>query len=117
MFLPVFFISMAFGYPPKVKKVITFKGSEEAFIMLAEKAFDNLNWRLVEESKFILRAETPHTWMSEKDIFTIMIHQQEATLESRYGGKGGGWDYGKNAKNIKDFLAELERLENSGMFV
>lgn len=108
---------MAFGYPPKVKKHLHFKGSEEAFKMLAEKAIENLSWKLIEESDYILRAETPHSWRSEKDLFTIMIHRNEAVIESRYGGKGGGWDYGKNAKNIQDFLKEIERLESSGMFV
>lgn len=99
---------MAFGNPPKyVFEYELGDMTREHFLLFATEAIAKLNWKLQYVGEGVLGAVTKFSWRSWAEEFKVNIENGVATIRSECSGSQL-WDWGKNKKNIEDFIFEVE---------
>ena len=76
----------------------------------AQRAAANLGWHLMPAAEGCLHAVWTSKVFGFKDDVVIQFHGEEGTLvrvESR--SRGGVFDFGQNARHVREFFDELER--------
>lgn len=103
---------MAFGFSPKFTQGFQLENlSKEQFLALSVEAASQLGWNIsfLNESGFI--AYTKFSMSSWGEEITVTIHEERVEAKSVCTGSQL-FDWGKNKKNIEDFLLTLKKLRD-----
>jgi rhomboid protease GluP len=104
---------MAFGFSPNHVQDFQLNNlNKEQFLVLALESANKLGWKVsyIGENGFI--AHTKFSWRSWSEEVTIKIENDIAHIESACTGSQT-IDWGKNKKNIAQFLEKIDVLKNS----
>ncbi|MDF2188627.1 rhomboid family intramembrane serine protease [Paraflavitalea sp. CAU 1676] len=104
---------MAFGFTPTYVEQFPLESiSREDFFVLAVEAIDRLKWNLFHGSAAGLIANTRISWSSWGADVKILIGDTTVTLSSSSTGSEI-YDWGKNKKNIRQFVELVQELERT----
>ncbi|SFW25591.1 rhomboid protease GluP [Sinomicrobium oceani] len=103
---------MAFGFPPKhIQEIQIGDMKDEYFLIVAIETVFDLGWKVlfIDETGFIAR--TKFSWRSWIEEVNLEINDGTATIKSECAGSQF-LDWGKNKKNVMDFLAACEEVKS-----
>jgi len=104
---------MAFGLSPKYTKDLPFDTlTPEQFLVVALEAAKKLNWNIGYTSENGFLAFTKFSMASWSEEVKIKLNSTGASLKSECTGNQMA-DWGKNEKNISNFISSFNELKNS----
>src|ERR1700739_1753699 len=102
---------MAFGTSPNYQERYKLDNlSKEQFLVIAVEASKHLEWKIERISDNGLIAHTPFSLSSWSEKVTVLIENDESEIKSQCSGNQL-IDYGKNKKNVGDFILTLNELK------
>lgn len=102
---------MAIGFTPRYKEEIPLKGeNRHSFLVHAIETIDKLGWRIVQLSESGVVAYTDKGAFSWNAELKVLIEEEEVRIESTSVGNEV-MDWGRNKKNVRQFLAAYQELE------
>jgi len=102
----------SFGFVPKYSDEISPKISPRAYIEIAKRAYEKLNWDLIYVSDTELNGLRIGDLGKVREIISIkVIANKQIHLQSK--SENGIWDMGKNYKRISQLKETIETILNS----
>jgi len=103
---------MAFGFAPKYVQDYNLDNLDnELFLVLAIEAANNVGWNVNTISETGFNAYTKFSWSSMSEEITVKLNNGTANIKSVCTGFQLA-DWGKNKKNVTEFLSNLEEVKN-----
>lgn len=98
---------------PQFERTISFEPyTKEQFLVIAVQVAAKLNWDIVDLNSHSLELKTPFSMRSWFELFSIEMREEDVLIRSvcsRYQKM----DWGKNKKNVEDFLRVFETYTKS----
>ncbi|WP_289056132.1 hypothetical protein [Carboxylicivirga marina] len=102
----------SFGFSPKYIEEVTPKISTRAYIEIAKKAYEKLDWELIYENDSELNGLRCNDFGSVKEKISISVTDaKKIKIQSK--SENGIWDMGNNHKRVKTFIETFDSILDS----